>query len=127
MLNTYNDKEEQDPVNKAQRVLRARIEERCLILCAAEKILKNSREKTTRGGPPAGGLAEVLTTPQRKTWPWYETVHVPCTWTDPSARPEQRKRDMKFGTWIVRRLYRSGSIAAAAAAAARELATHKLN
>jgi hypothetical protein len=33
---------------------------------------------------------------------------------------------MRFGTWIVRRLYRSGSIAAAAAAA-RELATHKLN
>jgi len=25
-----------------------------------------------RGGPPARGLREVLTTPQRKTWPCYE-------------------------------------------------------
>jgi len=67
MLNTYNDKDEQDPVNKAQRVLRAKIEDRCLICRAAEEILKNSGEQTTKGGPPAGGLAEVLTTPHRKT------------------------------------------------------------
>jgi len=35
----------------------------------------------------------------------------------------QRKSDTRFGTWNVRRLYRAGSIAAAA----RELARYKLD
>ena len=34
---------------------------------------------------------------------------------------------MRFGTWNVRSLYRAGSFAAAAAAAARELARYKLD
>ena len=36
-------------------------------------------------------------------------------------RPKQRKRDMRFGTWNVRSLYRAGSLTAAA----RELARYK--
>ena len=39
------------------------------------------------------------------------------------VRPEKRKRDMRFGTWNVRRLYREGSLTAAA----RELARYKLD
>ena len=38
-------------------------------------------------------------------------------------RPKQRKRDMRFGIWKVRSLYRAGSLTAAA----RELATYKLD
>jgi hypothetical protein len=37
------------------------------------------------------------------------------------ARPKQRKRDKRFGTWNVRSLYRSGSLTAAA----RELSRYK--
>ena len=39
---------------------------------------------------------------------------------------KQWKRDMRFGTWNVRSLYRAGSLTAAAAAA-RELARCKLD
>ena len=39
------------------------------------------------------------------------------------VRPKQRKRDMPFGTWNIRSLYRAGSLMAAA----RELARYKLD
>ena len=39
------------------------------------------------------------------------------------VRPKQRKRDMRFGTWIVRILYRTGSFMAAA----KEWAGYKLD
>jgi len=39
------------------------------------------------------------------------------------VRPTQRKRDMRFGTWNVRSLYRAGSFTAAV----RELARYKLD
>jgi len=38
-------------------------------------------------------------------------------------RPKQRKRDMRFGSWIVRSLYRAGSFTATA----RKLARYKLD
>jgi hypothetical protein len=34
-----------------------------------------SRGQPTRGGPPAWGLGEVLTTPHRKKLPCYETLY----------------------------------------------------
>jgi len=43
--------------------------------------------------------------------------------TETSVRTKQRKRDMTFGTWNVRSLYRAGSLTAAA----RELARHNLD
>jgi exonuclease III len=39
------------------------------------------------------------------------------------AQHKQRKRDMRFGTWNVRSLYRAGSLTAAAT----ELARYKLD
>jgi len=48
---------------------------------------------------------------------------VPRTWTDPLARSKQCERDLTFGTWNVRSLYRSGYLTTAA----RELARYKLN
>jgi len=39
------------------------------------------------------------------------------------VRPKQRQRDMRFGSWNVRSLYRAGSFTAAA----RELARYKLD
>jgi len=47
----------------------------------------------------------------------------PRTRTDALVRPKQRQRDMRFGTWNVRSLYRAGSFTAAA----RELARYKLD
>jgi len=47
----------------------------------------------------------------------------PRTWTGTLIQPKQRKRDMRFGTWNVRSLYRAGSFTAPA----RELARHKLD
>ena len=48
---------------------------------------------------------------------------MPRTRTDPLVGPKQRKRDMRFGTWNVRSLYRTGSLTAVA----RELARCKLD
>ena len=45
------------------------------------------------------------------------------TWTDTLVQRKQWKRGMRFGTWIVRSLYRVGSLIAAA----RELARYKLD
>jgi hypothetical protein len=43
--------------------------------------------------------------------------------TDYLAQPKHRKMDMRFGTWNVRRLYRSGSLKTVA----RELGKYKLD
>jgi len=48
---------------------------------------------------------------------------VPRDWTDSLVRPKQWKRDMRFGTWNVRIMYRSGSLVTEA----RELARYKLD
>ena len=45
------------------------------------------------------------------------------TWPDTLVRPEQWERDMRFGTWNVRDLYRAGSLTAVV----RELARYKLD
>ena len=47
----------------------------------------------------------------------------PRTWTDTLVRTKQRKRDMRFGTWNVRSLYRAGSLTAVPT----ELARYKLD
>ena len=47
----------------------------------------------------------------------------PQTWTDTVVRPKEQKRDMRFGTWKVRSLYRVCSLTTAA----RELARYKLD
>jgi hypothetical protein len=48
---------------------------------------------------------------------------VPRTWTDTLIRPKQWKRDLGFGTWNFRSLYRSGSHTTVA----RELARYNLD
>ena len=54
----------------------------------------------------------MLTTAHRKDWLCYETK---------TCAPGMCKMDMRFGTWNVRNLYRSGSLTIA-----RELARYKL-
>ena len=56
-------------------------------------------------------------------YPVTKYIQEPWTWTDTLVQPKQRKRDMKFGTWNVRSLYRAGSLMAAA----RELARYTLD
>ena len=65
---------------------------------------------------------EVSTTPHLKTGHAMKQIHVPCAWTDPAVRGKQWQRDMRFGKWNVRSLYRAGSLTAAV----RELARYKL-
>jgi len=53
-----------------------------------------------------------------------QNIHTkPRTWTDTLVEPKQRERDMSFGIWNVRNLYRAGSFTAAT----RELARYKLD
>jgi hypothetical protein len=47
----------------------------------------------------------------------------PQNWTDPLVRLTYLKRDMKFGTWDISSLYRSGSLTTAAT----EFARYKLD
>jgi len=47
----------------------------------------------------------------------------PQNWTNTLVRPKQRKRDIGFGTWNVRSLYRAGSLTTVA----WELAKYKLD
>jgi hypothetical protein len=73
----------------------------------------------TRGGPPAWGLGENITTTHHKNEPCYEQLTIKAwTWTEILVRPKQRKRDMRFGNWNARNLYSAGSFTAAV----RELA-----
>ena len=53
------------PVTMAWCVLRLWMEEQPPITRVAENKLNNSRGQPTRGGPPAWGLGEALTTPPR--------------------------------------------------------------
>ena len=50
-------------------------------------------------------------------------IRVPQSWTDPLVQPKQQKRNLRFGTWKVRSLYKSGSLTTVA----RELARNKLD
>jgi hypothetical protein len=52
-----------------------------------------------------------------------KVIRVPRGGIDPLVRPKQWKRDLRFGTWHVRSLYRSGSFTAIA----RELARNELD
>jgi len=47
----------------------------------------------------------------------------PWTWIDPLVQPKQWERDVRYGTWNVRSLYRESSLTAAA----RELQRYKLD
>jgi hypothetical protein len=52
-----------------------------------------------------------LTTPQLiKFFIVTKCFKAPRTWTHSLARPKQRKKDMRFGTWNVRSLCRVGVI-----------------
>ena len=62
----------------------------------------------------------MLTTPHLKTYLLTKySYSKPQTWTNTLVQPKQRERDMKFGTWNVRSLYRAGSLTAAAMVLAR--------
>ena len=75
---------------------------------------KSSRGQPTRGGPPALGLGEVLTTLHRKNISCYKMFTQKASDLDwYFVRPKQWKMDMRFGNWNVRSLYRVGSHTAA--------------
>ena len=52
-----------------------------------------------------------------------EHEHVPRTWIGTLVGPNQWKRGMRFGTWNVRSLHRSGSLTTVT----RELVSNKLD
>ncbi|KAJ4443576.1 hypothetical protein ANN_05250 [Periplaneta americana] len=61
-----------------------------------------------RGGPPAWGLGEGLTTFHRKKQLVTNPSNKPRNWTDSLARPQQRNKVLRFGTWNITSLYRTG-------------------
>ncbi|KAJ4445875.1 hypothetical protein ANN_12560 [Periplaneta americana] len=79
--------------------------------------------KANKGGPPAWGLGEGLTTHHRKkqlvTYPYNK----PRNRTDSLARPQQRNKDLRFGTWNVTSLYRTGGVTLVA----KELARYRID
>jgi len=98
------------PVTMALRVPTLRMEERPSIWRVFANTLNKHSRTAGNGWYFTLGLGEVLTTPHRKNWPCYET------WTRASGldwyfcTTKQWKRDVRFGTWNVRSLYRSGSL-----------------
>jgi hypothetical protein len=61
------------------------------------------------GGPPVWGLDGGLTTLPHKTQYFFTNDYEqPRNRTDYLAQPKHRKMDVRFGTWNVRSLYRSG-------------------
>ena len=65
----------------------------------------------------------MLTIPHRKNWFCYKTETRTSDLNYTLVRPKQWKRDMRFGTWNIRNLYRSGSLTTVA----RELSRYKLD
>jgi hypothetical protein len=73
----------------------------------------NTHRRPKGGVPPAWAMDEV-TTSHRKNWHRQETDTRALAWTDPLVLPKQWKGDMRFGTWNMSILYRSGSLITAA-------------
>jgi hypothetical protein len=69
------------------------------------------------------GWARYLQLLTLKTGLIMKRIHVSQAWTEPLVRPKQWKRDVRFSTWNVRSLCRSGSLPTVA----RELARYKLD
>jgi hypothetical protein len=98
-------------VTTAWRVLRLRLEERPPIRRVAANILNKQSGQPTKGGPPACGLGEVLTSPHRKMYSVTNRLQrKPRTWTDTLVQNLQRKKDVRFISWNVRSLYTAGSL-----------------
>jgi hypothetical protein len=53
-----------------------------------------------------------MLTPHRKNV--YCCESKPWSWTDIMVQRKQQKRDIRFGTWNIKSLYRAGSLIAAA-------------
>ena len=69
------------------------------------------------------GLVEGLITPHRKKETVTNPLDKPRNWTDSLVRPQQMKMDMRFRTWNVTSLYRTGAVALVA----WELAKYRLD
>ena len=79
--------------------------------------------RADRGGPPAWGLVERLTTPHRKKDTVTNSLDKPRNWTDSLLRPQQMNKNMRFGTWNVTSLYRTEAVTLLA----QELAKYRLD
>jgi hypothetical protein len=76
----------------------------------AANILNKQSRTADKGWPSSLGLGRGLTTPPRKKKHVTKCYKGPRNWTDTLERPKARKMDMRFVTWNVRSLYRSGSL-----------------
>ncbi|KAJ4452338.1 hypothetical protein ANN_03863 [Periplaneta americana] len=73
-------------------------------------ITLSSRGHPIRGGPPAWGLGEGLITLHHIKQLVTKPHNKPRNGTDSLARPQQRHKVMRFGTWDVTSLYRTGGV-----------------
>ncbi|KAJ4452045.1 hypothetical protein ANN_03560 [Periplaneta americana] len=83
----------------------------------------NIKIEPIRGGPPAWGLDEGLTTHHRKKQLVTNSYNKRRNGTDSLALPQQRNKVMRFGTWNVTSLYRTGGVTLVA----KELARYRID
>ena len=68
-------------------------------------------------------LVEGLTSPHRKKETVTNPLNKPRIWADSLVRPQQINKDIRFGTWNVTSLYRTGAVTLVA----RELAKSRFD
>ena len=109
----------------AWRILRLQTEEQPPILRVAANILNKQSWTADKGWTSSLEVVQGAnnSSPYKKYLVTKHSYSKPRTWTDTMVRPKQQKRDMRFGMWNVRSLYRVGSVTAAA----RELKRYKLD
>jgi hypothetical protein len=83
-----------------------------------------SHKQTTRGDPPAWSLGVWLTNPHGKKKLATKHLTQPRTWSGSlDKRPKRRNMEMRFGTWNIRNLYRTGWLVTVP----KELSKYKLD
>ncbi|KAJ4447111.1 hypothetical protein ANN_09111 [Periplaneta americana] len=114
-LQTYAFKWSQRKKSQGARSYRSLGQSQC------NRISSSSRGEPIRGGPSAWGLGEGLTTHHRKKKKQLVTnpYNKPRNRTDSLARPQQRNKVLRFGTWNVTSLYRTGGVTLVAKKLAR--------
>ena len=100
------------------------MEERPPVWRVDANILNKHSRRPTRGGTQRGGWTRCLKLLTVKTCHVAKcSIIILRTWADTLVRSKQWKREIRFCSWKVRSLYKSGSLTAVA----RELERNKLD
>jgi hypothetical protein len=76
----------------------------------AANILNKQSRSADKGWPSSLGVGRGANSPPYKKKHFTKCYKGPRNWRDTLEQPKVRTMDMRFGTWNVRSLYRSGSL-----------------